>query len=286
MKHYGLGVLQDFEFVADFVRIRMVIHQPRLDHIDEHVMTVAELREWAALPRDAAEVVLSIIDRPELQAPKGGWKRVEDVPQAIVQYLQPTDKGCRFCDAKTICPKLIGQVQEAGSGGRADKADFRRVLVDTPADVRDYGDNWLTVFADRLELIADLTKAVKAEIDRRVLRGGEVKGFKVIQGAQGDRVWSDKDKAEAALKALRLEADALYTKKLITPPQAEKLLKKSSPATWQTLQPLIYRAPGGPVVVRDTDPRPAYSGHKAAASDFKPVRAAEGTAAPSDHPFR
>jgi len=288
MKHYALGVLQDFELVADFDRVRMVIHQPRIDHYDDHVMTVAELREWAKEPSAAAQKIMSIVDLPKLRPPVGGWQDVKDVPEPMRPHLKPTDKGCRFCDAKAICPALIAEVSDAVSGGRADKSAFKNLTVDTPADVKGYGDNWLAMFATKLDLIETLTKAARAEIDRRVLQQGKtVPGFKVVMGAQGDRAWASKAEAEDALKAMRLPREAIFKSKLISPTEAEKLLKKSSPASWETLQPLITRAEGKPAVVPESDKRAPYDGHKAKASDFKPVATAQGVAvSDKSHPFR
>jgi hypothetical protein len=291
MKHYALGLLQDFDLVADITRVRMTIHQPRLDHTDEVVMSVEDLKKWAELPRTAAQSIMKLMARPELQPPKTGWQDVEDVPAALVPHLKPTDKGCRFCDAKAICPALLADVAEAVTGGRSSASDFKAVgkpklEVDAPADVHDYGDNWLAVFASRLDQIDTLVKAVRAEIDRRVLnQGKKVPGFKIVKGKQGDRSWTDKGQAEAALKNLGL-GNAAYKRTLVTPTQFGKLVV---PDTYDTVAHLITRAEGRPAVVHESDPRPAYDGHTAKASDFKPVEAAEGASAFSPvnaHPFR
>lgn len=279
MKHYGLGVLQDFDLVADITRVRMVIHQPRLDHYDELIMSVEDLRAWAAEPRAAAQVIVGLMERPELQPPPGGWQNAEDVPKAMYPHLKPTDKGCRFCDAKTICPALIADVTEAVTGGvRSDKGDFKPIGVETPADVKDWGDNWLAMFASRLDQIETLTKAARAEIDRRVLlHGKDVAGFKIVMGKRGNREWTDKGEAELALKRLGLGNKA-YKATLITPTQFEKLV---IPDAYDTVSHLITRADGKPAVVHVNDPRPPFEGHTSQASDFQPVSTHSG-----GHPFR
>jgi len=277
-KHYGLGVLQDFDLVAEITRVRMVIHQPRLDHYDELIMSVEDLRAWAEEPRAAAQVIVGLMERPELQPPKGGWQDVEDVPAAMYQHLQPTEKGCRFCDAKTICPALIAETTEAVTGGsRSDKGDFKPIAVETPEDVKGWGDNWLTMFATRLDQIDVLTKAVRAEIDRRVLlHGKDVPGFKIVMGRQGNREYSDKGEAEAILKRIGAAAVA-YKRSLVTPTQ----LEKASPEAYAAVAHLITRAPGKPAVVHESDTRPPFEGHTSQASDFQPVSAHSG-----GHPFR
>lgn len=289
MRHYALGVLNDFEFVADFTRVRMVIHQPRMDHVDEHVMSVGDLKDWArSVAAPAAKKVLEVMTSHSTYPPEGGFQSPEDVPASLLPHLKPSEKGCRFCDAKAICPALLAEVAEGVSGGKADRNDFRKLRPDTPAEVRDYGDNWLAVAASKLELIDVAAKAIRAEIDRRVLSQGKtVQGFKVVMGAQGDRAWTDKAQAEARLKALRLPRESIYASKLISPTQAEKLLKKTAPGTWADLQELITRAEGKPAVVPDTDKRAPYDGHRAKSSDFRPVAQARGVAGDDQsHPFR
>jgi len=278
MKHYGLGLLQDFELVTNITRVRMVIHQPRMDHYDEMIMSVEDLRAWAEEPRAAAQAIMKLMDTPELQPPEGGWQDVEDVPKAMYPHLKPTEKGCRFCDAKTICPALIAEATEAVTGGtRADKGDFKPIRVETPEDVKGWGDNWLTMFATRLDQIDTLTKAVRAEIDRRVLlHGKDVPGFKIVLGRQGNREYTDKGEAEAILKRMGAAAVA-YKRSLVTPTQLEKI----SPEAYAAVAHLITRAPGKPAVVHESDKRAPFEGHTSQASDFQPVSAHSG-----EHPFR
>lgn len=278
MKHYGLGLLQDFDLVADITRVRMVIHQPRLDHYDELVMSADDLRAWAAPAKAAAQRIMTLMDNPELQPPKGGWQNAEDVPSALVAHLKPTEKGCRFCDAKTICPALIADVTEAVTGAScSDKGDFKPISVESPEAVKDWGDNWLTMFATRLDQIDVLTKAARAEIDRRVLlHGRDVPGFKIVMGRQGNREYSDKGEAEAILKKLGVGSQ-VYKQTLLTPTQ----LEKQSPDAYAAVAHLITRAPGKPAVVHESDTRPPFEGHVSQASDFQPVSAHSG-----GHPFR
>lgn len=49
----------------------------------------------------------------------------------------------------------------------------------------------------------------------------------------------------------------MYSMKLISPTQAEKLIKKDNPRRWTKLESLITRAEGKPVVTLESDPRPA-----------------------------
>jgi hypothetical protein len=59
------------------------------------------------------------------------------------------------------------------------------------------------------------------------------------------------------MKGARLKQDEMYTKKLITFPQAEKKLKKSKPKVWTKLERLLTQKAGAPAVAPETDKRPA-----------------------------
>ena len=127
----------------------------------------------------------------------------------------------------------------------------------------------------KADLIEDWLKAVRAEVERRLLASEEVPGYKLVRGKQGNRAWADKVAAEAALKAMRLKVEQMYDLSLISPTSAEKLAPKLDgdgkpkpvkdgqeppaigPRQWKTLQGLIVRAEGKAHVAPAADPRPA-----------------------------
>lgn len=95
--------------------------------------------------------------------------------------------------------------------------------------------NWLQAIEDRA-------------IDR-MAAGHDIPGYKLVEG-RAYRHWADEEAASKSLrKALKI-AD-LYTKKLISPAQAEKLLGKDH----KLVAPHICRAPGKPVLVPIADKR-------------------------------
>ena len=53
---YALGALEEYGIVGDFEHVVMTIHQPRLNHVAEHWLTVEELQAFAEKVRDAAAV--------------------------------------------------------------------------------------------------------------------------------------------------------------------------------------------------------------------------------------
>lgn len=53
---YALGALEEYGIVGDFEHVVMTIHQPRLNHVAEHWLTVEELQAFAEKAREAAAV--------------------------------------------------------------------------------------------------------------------------------------------------------------------------------------------------------------------------------------
>ena len=97
-------------------------------------------------------------------------------------------------------------------------------------------------------------------------------GFKLVKGKGGRRHWTDEAAAADALKKARLKVDQIYTRKVISPTDAEKLHKAGAIKTrlYKAIEALAARPEGGPTLAPITDPRPAYS-LTAAPGDFDDV---------------
>ena len=120
----------------------------------------------------------------------------------------------------------------------------------------------LAFIGPRLELIHDWCNGVRAEMERRLLSGQEITGWKVVQGKKGNRAWNDQQEAENWL--VPLLGERAFVKKLVSPTQAEQLLKKDF------IKPrasLVTQSEGKPAVVPITDKRPVLS----LSCDFQPV---------------
>jgi hypothetical protein len=223
---YALGALESYEQLADFVNICMVIHQPRLNSVSEHWIRVDDLMKFAAKVTEAADTVRS--------------------PDA---FTAPGEKQCRFCKAKSVCPALKEIVDETVQ----EEA--------TADDFADMGDNSLAVAMGRVELIEQWCKSIRAEVERRLTKGLDVPGYKLVEGRKGNRAWSDAKDAETRLSAV-LKRDEMYEEKFISPATAEKLLKKD-PEGMSLLEELTHRPEGKLSVAPATDKRPAM--------DVKPI---------------
>jgi hypothetical protein len=111
----------------------------------------------------------------------------------------------------------------------------------------------------KVDLIEGWCKAVRAEVETRLLTGKPVRGWKVVQGKKGNRKWSSDADAEAMLKAMRIPHDRMYDYAVISPTSAEKLAKAEviGPRQWPRVAALITQAEGKPSVAPESDKRPA-----------------------------
>ena len=259
---YALGAYEAYSVLGDFSYVSMYIHMPRLNHVSEYHISVAELLRFADEVREAATNVSD--------AHADGVKAIHSTRE----YLQPGEKQCRFCKAKSSCPALLAEVTEVVGGKPATAEDFAQFTPDAADELGSAGDNYLSMAMAKVGLVEDWCKAIRAEVERRLLRGDTVPGYKLVEGKLGNRQWTSQDEAEAAMKSMRLKQDEMYERKIISPTAAEKVLKQN-PAKWEKLQKLITRNPGKPSVAPAADKRPALAVHTATADDFAALAIAE-----------
>jgi hypothetical protein len=217
---YAAAAFDELKVAYDFERIRVVISQPRLGAKPEYTCTVDELHDFVGNVVAASEAV--------------GF-----APEKLV----PSPKGCQWCRAKAICPALRDDVL----------ADFDVVVPETAEE-----DDLARVMANA-DMIENWVKAVRAEVERRLLAGTPVRGYKLVQGKRGNRMWESPEVAEATLKSMRIKHDMMYDYKLASPTSIEKLVKADEigPRQWTKIQALITQSAGQPSVAPASDKRPA-----------------------------
>ena len=230
---YAAAAYVEHELAYDFKRVRMMIVQPRLNASPEWTIPVAELNEFMEEVQISAELT-----------------RQPDAPLVV------SAKGCQWCRAKATCPAITNQIMD----------DFDDVVPET-ADERD-----LARIMANADMIEKWVKAVRAEVERRLLAGEPVPGYKLVQGKKGNRQWADPDAAEETLKSMRIKHDQMYDYKLASPTSIEKLAKAGDvgPRQWTKIQDLITQSEGQPSVAPESDKRPALV-TSATASDFDDV---------------
>jgi len=230
---YAAAAWDELKVAYDFQRVRIAISQPRLLAKPEFSFSMDDLHNFITEVMFAAEQVRYTPD-----------------------YYLPSEKACQWCRAKAICPALREKVLD----------DFDAVVPET-ADQ----DDLARVMANA-NLIEGWVKAVRAEVERRLLAGEPVKGYKLVQGKRGNRMWANPKVAEAALKAMRIKHDQMYDYKLASPTSIEELAKAQEigPRQWVKIQALITQSEGQPSVAPESDKRPALV-TSADVSDFDDV---------------
>lgn len=255
---YALGALLKLreQGMRDPDSVVLVIHQPRLDHVDEWTTDVGTIERFAKAAAESASIA------------QKAWDGKLD-PR---DYLVAGPDQCTFCRAKAICPEQARMV-EATTMLHFDDLDAKPAVaeasapgaepVPVPGPGRERPLHYVPSLAqqmDRVGMVEDWCKAVRAAAEAALLAGQKVGDWKLVQGRQGPRKWTDADAAEQMLRTqFRLKTEHAYDLTLISPTTAEKHVKAGliGERQWAKLQALIGRAEPGLSVAPGSDPRPA-----------------------------
>ena len=224
---YALGVVQELDYLYDFDRFILTIHQPRLNHVDEWEISLDALVQWA---EEVAAPAAALALKPGAPFKAGDW--------------------CKFCKARTTCKTRAKAVLET--------------VLDEFEDLDHIEDSEVlesaTLTNDQMAHVLPKVAMIKAWVtdleDRAVselLAGHQVGDFKLVEG-RSSRVWANEAIAEVALRESKLEEDQIFVKKLITAPAAEKILGKTHPVMLQH----VIKPRGKPTLVAGSDKRKPY----------------------------
>ena len=229
---YALGALAAYDFLYDLHTVRMTIVQPRLDHISEWEIPVTGLLAFGERAREAAAVALS---------GEGGFV--------------PEDKACRFCKARGECKAQAAQHLQTVKG---EFAGFEEALAAPLIDTDRLDARELAALLAQVDAITAWASAIEASAQAILEAGGELPGYKLVEG-RSNRQWADDVEAEAALRAAKVKVADMMATKLKTPTQMEKVLGKEHPV----LLAHVIKPKGKPTIAPLSDKRPAL--------DIKPV---------------
>ena len=192
----------------------------------------------------ATEIECVIIQPPMIRR----WvTTVERVKQFELQLLQavkasekkdaPIEAGehCRWCSAKPVCPKMTGAVDRAL---HLQLESFDASKIGAYLGNCDLLEQWIT---DLRALAHQLLEADKP-----------VPGWKLVN-KRAMRQWANEDVADDVLRHLMPVAE-LYVSKMVSPAQAEKVLKKLGE---KLPDDLVVAVSSGSTLAREDDPRPA-----------------------------
>ncbi len=265
LKIYALAVLALFDLAYDIESVRLMIYQPRHGGMREEVISVAELLEFAKTVKEGARLAELARERHAPNMARGDieiWNRT---------YLNPNpnEEDCAFCRAMATCPAARAKLEETVGMGfdvideNAKPADALHESLEQAdglgADVDEYLGKLMSVTG----FLEDWIKAVRAEVERRLMLGEPIAGYGLELGRQGARAWKDEAEAERMVREqFRVKMEDAYAMKLKSPTQLEKIAtaakpnkKNPNPAKpviterqWAKLQPLIKRSDPVPSV--------------------------------------
>jgi hypothetical protein len=228
---YALGVLNTmdmaFEF-SDFDLVNIVIVQPRLDHIDEWMITIGRLKEWAE----------KVVTPSALKALSGKAE------------FEPGDKQCKFCKAKSTCKALADHSMEAVSKifkPLPDVIDFK--------EAHSLSNEEIGKLIPLTDGIIDWCKALRSYAFNLMEGGTSIPGYKIVRGRAGNRKWVDEEQVSMILSENQLgKEDIFQLPKLLTPPNMVKLLKVNGlPA--DLISDLWIQPEGKRTMATNDDPR-------------------------------
>ena len=197
--------------------------------------------QWAF--KDTDELELIIVQPPAIKRWATDFKTLDrfeaDLLRAVNLAQQPNapiEAGdhCRWCAAKPICPAMTGAV------ARAAKTALKNI------DASQIG-----AMLQQADLIEDWIKDLRELAFEMLENDVKVPGYKLVP-KRAVRQWANEAQARGWLAAQGV--DPLKAPEVISPAQAEKLLKKS-----KTVLPddMVVAVSSGNTLAPESDPRPA-----------------------------
>ena len=208
----------------------LAVIQPVINHYDVVTYSNDEMAEAVTHLRDRADATFA--DHPE---------------------FTPDDVACQWCAGKDSCPGLrehvVGAVPE-------------EVFVDLDAPLAAEGDD----SADSLGADVAAIPLIEAWCDSRMAKakatlqeGGTVTGQKLVDGKPGNRTFTDADAVhDLVYRKFRIPHARSCNMTLKSPTQLLKVNGiKGKPRRIAQIEEFITRKDGKPVMVAESDPRPA-----------------------------
>ncbi len=223
--YYALGALQGLE-VAE---VELVIVQPRCLHPDGPV------RRWTTTPERLAEFEKELKDRVN------AVNEARQVTGEVIYDFAKSGSHCKFCPATGFCKKMKEETFALACSEFDEVVDNRTYLPEpsnlTPKQLRRV--------LDGAKLIEEWVKGVREYAHFKAEQGEKIDGYKLVQ-KRSNRSWISE---EAVALDFSEKGDELYTKKLKSPAQLEKIVGKEAVAKYCETKDAGYS------LVKSTDKR-------------------------------
>lgn len=193
----------------------------------------------------ATEIECIIVQPPELKRWVTTPERVKKFEQELklaVKLAQSADAPlkigdhCRWCVAKPTCPLMTGAVDRA---------------VHAQLDILNV--EQISGYLRQADMLEQWITDLRALAHRILETGKPLPGYKLV-AKRATRQWVDDDAALVAMLNDGIPEDELLTSKIISPAQAEKVLKKHGK---QLPADQVVAVSTGSTLAPESDPRPA-----------------------------
>ena len=192
------------------------------EEIECIIVQPPEIRRWTTTPQRVA------LFEQEL-------RRAVAESQTEAPRLDAGDH-CRWCAAKPICPKMTGQVERV----------LQTKLQALPIDQ-------IAAQLEQADTIENYIKDLRALATQMLENGQAVPGYKLV-AKRGTRQWVNEDEVHTWYNTRFNNVDDIYERKLKSPAQLEKVLKK---VKVELPSELVVSISSGSTLAPESDSRPA-----------------------------
>ena len=191
----------------------------------------------------ATEIEIIIVQPPMVRRWVTTPARIKQFEAELVAAVKQSQKDdaafnagdhCRWCAAKPVCPKMTGEVDR-----------FMKTSLQT-IDATQIGH-----YLQQADQIEDFIKSVREMAFTMLENDVPVSGYKLV-AKRGTRQWASEEDAVHWMDGKGIEE--VFTRKLISPAQAEKILKSRKIVLPEEL---VVSVSSGNTLANEDDPRPA-----------------------------
>lgn len=236
LRLYALAALHAFDAIYGPIKtIKLVIVQPRLDHIDEFEISADELIAWGN------EVVIP--------AAKLAWAGEGEFSSG---------DHCTWCKARHDCraradANLAVARQEMGAWTAPPKA--AQLTAEELAEI-----------FPKLDGLVRWANDLEAFMLSQAEAGVKYPGLKVVEGRANRKFADDLEAVKARFESLGIPADKYLNSKVVGITDAEALIGKKKFA--EEFADLVVKPAGKPALVVASDKRPEFSTHASAVAEM------------------
>ena len=230
---------------ADDAKVSIYIYQPR------HHSFSGDPESWVITYRELMDMAIDIENSYTVSL------------TAPVDALHPSEDACRFCDARVVCQKRVLDMFEDVPEEVNPLVPSNHVEPELPVISKLTDEARVAVFK-HAKKIDKWLKDVMADTLARIEQGTPVEGLKTVDGREGNRTWGDNE-ADVEKLLRKIPAAKRYKpRRVLSPAQAEKVLKAEDKALSEQStkfknrwNELITRKAPTPALALEDDKRPA-----------------------------